>query len=847
MKSNASLERGGRGRCFRAAILGSATLLTVQARGGAVEAAPYNVDVLDMSDAPIATQTPRQRLNPTSREIQLDVPLRERGPLGQVGIKITTNDTVLYSSEDFGRAVSRVVTPDVIAALAAQASDGWLTDGALHALGFGVVYDPALVELRLVLPLSARQGQRVDLGFNNHEDPVVGPDLSAPFSAYISYRASLDYEHEGPDQGLQTPRIDFDFNGRLFRRFAFENQFSYDDTLEDGFIRQASLLTYDQPEKNLRWVGGDLNSTPISFQGQESVTGLGVQRFYRGFNNGRSVSSTSARRLTLERSATVEVYINGARVRTLQLEPGNYDVSDLPLTAGANNVELVVLDELGGRQVVSFDFFSDLLLLAPGVDEFDFKVGVRAPFESGKRDYRGDQAIASGFYRRGINDVLTLGGNFQFMEDIQQIGAEAVFGTRFGVFKADLSLSEATRVGSGYAARVEYRYTKILPEKAGARRLDASFETRSQNFAAVDILDPNNPYAFMAMVRYSQPLVARWSASVGGDYAAGRDGQQDRYGTSTFLAYDVSPNTNLNFGITYQKGGIADEYSARVSVIHRFGVRTSAASSYESAMDRLRVNYTRSPRRSLDDFAVTADVQRTSDDVAFNGTIAYLGNRGDLELSHQAAFDQNENEIVAQTTSVRATGSIAFANGRFAIGRRLYDSFAIVQPHESLEGRAVEIRAPFTRDAVARSGLLGAALVPLSSYASQAVPYDVEDVPIGYDLGLGYFEFYPWLNSGFSRTVGSNFNVTLTGEMLNSDGVPLALAFGTARSLDDEDAPEVQMFTNRAGRFGASGLAPGRWRLSMSGGGVYDIEIRKEQGNLIRIGALKPNNEESAP
>lgn len=835
-------HRTERTRRYRAVALCSATLLAFQSRGGEAEAAPYEGSV----DTPIATQAPRQQLNPTTRDIVLDVPLRERGPLGQVGIKITPNDTVLYSSQDFQNALSRVVTTEVRNALAAKAQpDGWLTEDAIRSLGFGIVYDPALVELQLELPTSLRQSQNLNLGFGSDEEPVVEPDQSAAFAAYLSYRASLDYVHEGVDTGLRAPRVDFDFNGRLFRRFAFENQFSYDDTLDDPFIRQASRVTFDQPERNLRWAGGDLSSNPVSFQGQESVAGLGVQRFYRGFTNGRTVGSTSSRSLTLERNATVEVYVNGSRVRTLQLGPGNYDVSDLPLTAGANTVQLVVQDELGGREVVNFDFFSDLLLLAPGVDEFDFKAGVRAPFENGARDYRGDQAIASGFYRRGISESLTVGGNFQVMEDIQQIGAEAVFGTRFGLFKTDLALSEAARGGSGYAARVEYRFTKIMPDLAGARRLDASFETRSRGFASVDVLDPINPFAYTALVRYSQPLAERWNGSVGADYSKGRDGQDDRYGASAFLAYDFSPNTNLTLSTTYQKGGIVDEVNARFEIIHRFGARSSASVSYETVDQRLRANFSRAPGRPIDDIAVSADIQATRDDAAFNGTVIYLGNRGDLELSHQTAFDQEDSEIVGQTTSLRASGSFAFADGRLAMGRRIYDSFVIVRPHESLEGRPVEIRGAFTQDAIARSGPLGPALVPLASYTQQAIPYDVKDAPIGYDLGLGNFDFYPWLNSGFSRVVGSQFNVTATGELLDRNGEPLALAYGMARSLDDKDAPEVQMFTNRVGRFGASGLAPGRWRLMMSNGLNYDLVIRGEDGNLLRTGALRPLNQET--
>lgn len=840
MRSGRTVSDRQGARRVRRVVLCSTTFLALQA--GQVVAASYKDD----ADAPIVTQA-RQRLNPTSKDIQLTVPLRERGPLGQVEIKITPEGALLYSAKDLQAALAPVITAEISTALQARVQpDGWLTEEAARSVGLNIAYSPTLVDLELEFPIGLRKSQALNLGFGVNEEPVFGPDQSAAVSAYFSYRASLDYVHQGVDHGLQAPRIDFDLNGRLLRQFAFENQFSYDNSLDDPFIRQASRLIYDQPKNNIRWTAGDLISSPVSFQGQESVSGLGVQRYYRGYSSGRTVSSSSSRSLTLERNATVDVLINGSLVRTLQLAPGNYDLSDLPLTAGANNVQLIVQDELGGREVVDFDFFSDLLLLEPGVDEFDFKVGVRAPFESGAREYRSDQAIASGFYRRGISDRLTLGGNFQIMDQVQQIGGEAIWGGFAGLFKTELSASEAAK-GSGYAGRIEYRYTRVMPEAGGARRFDVSFETRSEHFATVDMVNPVNPFTYTALVRYSQPLTDRWNASAGVDYSKGRNDQEDRFGASTFLAYDFSSNTNLTLGVTYQSGGLVDEVNARFEIVHRFGARSLASASYETAEQRARASFTRAPERPIDDYALSAEVQVTPDDAAFNGTAIYLSNRGDFELSHQTAFDQNDDRIVGQTTSLRATGSVAFANGDFAIGRRVYDSFVIVRPHASLEDRPVEIRGAFSRGAIARSGLLGPALAPISSFSNQVVPYDVTDAPIGYDLGLGVFEFYPWTGAGFSRVVGSAYNLTVMGELLDRDGAPLVLAYGTAKSLDDRDAPEVQMFTNRAGRFGASGIGPGRWRLNMSNGLNYDIEIREDQGSLIRTGALRPTAQETAP
>nr|MDQ2878623.1 carboxypeptidase-like regulatory domain-containing protein [Pseudomonadota bacterium] len=65
----------------------------------------------------------------------------------------------------------------------------------------------------------------------------------------------------------------------------------------------------------------------------------------------------------------------------------------------------------------------------------------------------------------------------------------------------------------------------------------------------------------------------------------------------------------------------------------------------------------------------------------------------------------------------------------------------------------------------------------------------------------------------------------------------------TAVSLTDPKAPKVDVLTNRTGRFSASGLAPGRYRITMSGDAslVYDITVVQNAEMLTRFGALKPS------
>ena len=56
------------------------------------------------------------------------------------------------------------------------------------------------------------------------------------------------------------------------------------------------------------------------------------------------------------------------------------------------------------------------------------------------------------------------------------------------------------------------------------------------------------------------------------------------------------------------------------------------------------------------------------------------------------------------------------------------------------------------------------------------------------------------------------------------------------------DGRRVEVFTNRQGVFGASGLKPGRWRIELLGEPprVYELVVPETQDGLARVGDLRP-------
>ncbi len=168
-------------------------------------------------------------------------------------------------------------------------------------------------------------------------------------------------------------------------------------------------------------------------------------------------------------------------------------------------------------------------------------------------------------------------------------------------------------------------------------------------------------------------------------------------------------------------------------------------------------------------------------------------------------------------------------------------------PHESLSGNTVTVGS--ADHVVAAADDFGNALVPdLPAYTPSTTSVDVDNLPLGYSLGSGVFETYAPYKAGYVFEVGSGHSVTVYGTLVKADGTPVALQTGTATAAGDESR-SVAVFTNGEGRFGAEGLAPGRWNISMAGEAgtlIYAVDVPENAMGLVKVGTLHPQ-EGSAP
>lgn len=765
------------------------------------------------------------------------VPLKDGNQyLGDIEIRVGADDSIEASTKQIFDLISPRLDPAALAPLRPLAEPGVFAPLERFAvLGMPVTLDRRTLELAIAVPVSARSRQSI--GLSDLDREVYG-DFATPeaFTAYLNLRTSTDYVHVGPDQGFGEAQVFMDGASRI-GRFVVEAEGAFDSG--DGrFQRNGTRLVWDDVERLNRWTAGDLLAQNRGFQGAPDLAGFSVERAYGLLDPQRNTAPRGGQTFSLEQASTVEAFVNGRVVRTIRLEPGTYDVSDFPFVQGSNDVELVITDDAGRREVLSFSLFIDRTQLAKGLSEYGFYGGVQTDRGGDGVDYSSDYAV-SGFYRRGLSDNFTLGGNLQYSDAASMAGAEMVWGSEWGTLGGDVAFSQLDASGSGWAVNVSYE--RLVQSENGGMSIVAGFEARSQGFGSLGQTAPNNPYVFNTSLGVNRSFGDQSFAGLQLRYAKGRDLREDESSVRLTYGRRLSETMNVVMDADYSAGGFADGASFRVALVRRFGVAGSARVEYDTLADRARLGYQTSGGQGVGAWSATANLEGGSEALGLNGSAAYAANRADLGLAHTTAYSADSNDISNQRTSLRAATAIAYAGGRFAVGRPISDGFVIVEPFAGARDVRIEVE-PSPDSRYASSGPLGAALYgQVSAYSPRTVVFDAPEAPAGFDVGQGATRILPPYRAGYLVTVGSSYGMTAIGKLLDASGEPLALLSGVAIEQGGEGR-RVTVFTNRQGAFGASGLKEGRWRIEMLGDPpvVYTLVVPASETGVVRVGDLRP-------
>ena len=843
----------GRARRHRSRIgrlLGSAALLALAAPLMAVAApAPSNAQ-----PSPPASSPPL----PASKAYHIILSLKDGNRyIGDVLSTIPPDGNVALDSAQVLDLLKTVLNSQSHAALA-SAIGGEKEVGLADFAKAGVKarFDASQLQVVLDVPPTLRPLQNLEVA--NLDREIIG-EVSQParFSGYLNLRGSVDYVERGSATGINQPLVLLDGAIRLDGP-VLEGEAQYaPDQKGSVLTRQGTRLVYDDEANIMRWTLGDLRVQTDGFQGSRDMAGLSVMRIYDQLAPQMNVRPRGNRSFTLTQASTVQTFVNGQPVQQVRLDPGTYNAGNFPFVEGANDVHLVITNDAGGIENVNFSIFFDRALLRPGLTEFGAFAGVASDTIDSSISYRRPKPLFTGFFRHGLGEDLTAGANIQADSKVQMCGVDGLWGSPIGTIGFDLAGSRDKYAGNGYALNLGFNRLYQDTGNFQSQTISATFEMRSKNFSIVNetdnapVLDPskalpNNPYLYEAAATYGRSFGEYTFVQLDARYAKGRGAQQDVGTLRGSVGYALNKDANVNLSVQYATGGFQHGISAGIQLTYRFNDRSNIRADYETQTNLSRLSYQNSVGRGTGAWSLSGDLEDVPGSLNFNGSADYAANRAQLGAAQTVAYDLHGTGVTDERTSARAGTSVAFADGSFAMGRPVFDSFAMFKAHPSL-GDARIVVEPSSEGELADSDALGAALLSdMGSHSLRTVTYDVPEAPAGYDIGSGSFRAVPPYKSGYRIVVGSDYSLMVWGRLLDRNGEPIPLLAGKAVELAP-NGKTVVLFTSRDGRFGAQGLRPGHWRIEMptAPAVTYDLTVVKGPTSLVRVGDLKPSAEET--
>ncbi len=172
-------------------------------------------------------------------------------------------------------------------------------------------------------------------------------------------------------------------------------------------VRLTTSLIHDDRATLVRAVAGDFS---IGSGNLGTVVNMGGLSYSKLYNMDPYFIRYPQQSLSgqLKTPSEVDVYIDGQKVKTLRLPPGDFDLHNITQATGYRAVDLVIRDAFGREQRISAPYYSTDVSLKAGLHEYSYNVGaLRENFGTESNDY-GPLAFA-GFHRYGVTDALTVG------------------------------------------------------------------------------------------------------------------------------------------------------------------------------------------------------------------------------------------------------------------------------------------------------------------------------------------------------------------------------------------------------------------------------------------------------
>ncbi len=534
---------------------------------------------------------------------------------------------------------------------------------------------------------------------------IGNSQLYPPSEARSSFGALLNYDlylNDTDDGGRYLAAWNelrlFDGWGTLsttgqWRQVLGGNQF---DDSQEGFRRYDTTWRYTDEARLLTLEVGDVLSGALPWTSSVRLGGVQVSRDF-GVRPDLVTYPLPAFAGEAAVPSSVDLFINGYKSSSAELQPGPYTLTNVPFINGAGEAVVVTTDALGRQVSTTLPFYVTSSLLQKGLADFSVAAGnLRRDYAI--RDFAYGPGVAAGSLRYGLSDSVTLESHAEAAESLALggLGGNVQVGN-WGVVNAAVSQSRFDS-RSGQQLSLGYQYN--------SRRLGFNYQRLQRHGDYADLSLVDSPYARLSQRSEQATLSLNLDryGSLGAGYFDVRAGDNSRTRLIN-LSWSKSLWANSSLYLSANREIGASQWAVQAQLVIPFDLRGTLSMSLErnQAGENLqRVNYSR---------AVPSQ-----GGMGFN--LGYAD--GDREAYRQADLTWRLQSVQLQaglygsddnmTRWADASGSLVWMDAGVFAANRIDDAFVVV----STDGFA-DVPVSYENQRVGRTDKNGHLLVPWSS------------------------------------------------------------------------------------------------------------------------------------
>lgn len=267
----------------------------------------------------------------------------------------------------------------------------------LAELGLQSDYDATTQQVALEVPVERFTEQFFTLE-PDHPSTVAE---SIP-GAYMNYDVNVEY-HEPEKTKFGSVLLDTGWFSSLgtLRHSGLARR----GGAAEEAVRLETTAMVRRPEAMQTWELGDVISGSGPWWRSVRIGGLRLRRDFALRPDTLPFVLPTVRGQAVVPS-TAELYVEDARVATRQVEPGPFEIREIPVITGSGELLLTVRDALGRERILRTPYYFEPDLLRPGLIDYDLVLG-RIRLDFGQRSNAYGPRAAAATLRRGMTEWLS--------------------------------------------------------------------------------------------------------------------------------------------------------------------------------------------------------------------------------------------------------------------------------------------------------------------------------------------------------------------------------------------------------------------------------------------------------